>query len=445
MYMKNRTKWGTGLAVAACLVLTGCSSTAVTPTPATPEPGATATPTPVPEPVHLKMAAWLLDSTPEFKTLTDAFHEANPYITIDLVEYKAGNDYDTQMIADLAAGSAPDLYILKNLRNFFTYQDGGQLMDVSDVAAEYGGNTKGLSNYQVDGKTYAIPYRQDSWYLFYDKDMFDKAGVAYPDGKWTWDDYAAAADKLQKAIGGGDVYGAYMHRWQSCVQGFANAQAPGADILSGNFDYMKPYYDRVLAMQDSGAQVSFNTSSTNSLTYQSQFGKQKAAMLIMGSWYVAAYLAQVGTGDADKFSWGIAPVPQLDSSTFDNPVTFGDPTAIGINPAIDSKKTDAAKKFLAFIAGQEAAIALAGIGITPAYFDDAVTSTYFALEGVPKDALSQFTFGTHDTKPENPVSSKTAKVQGILGDMHTAIMSESTSVDDAIAEAESRFANEVTD
>jgi multiple sugar transport system substrate-binding protein len=73
-----------------------------------------------------------------------------------------------------------------------------------------------------------------------------------------------------------------------------------------------------------------------------------------------------------------------------------------------------------------------------------VTSTYFALQGVPKDALSQFTFGTHDTKPENPVSSKTAKVQGILGDMHTAIMSESTSVDDAIAEAESRFANEVS-
>ncbi len=440
--MKHRTKWGIGLAAVASLVLAGCSSTAATPEP-TPPPGETAAPTATPAPVTLKMAAWLLDSTPEFKTLTDAFHAENPWITIDLVEYKAGNDYDTQMIADLAAGSAPDLYILKNLRNFFTYQDGGQLLDVSDVAAEYGANSKGLSNYQVGGKTYAIPYRQDSWYLYYNKDMFDKAGVAYPDGKWTWDDYVAAADKVTKAVGGGDVYGAYTHRWQSCVQGFANAQSPGADILSGDFGYMKPYYDNVLAMQNAKSMVSFSTSSTNSLTYQSQFGKQKAAMLIMGSWYVAAYLAQVGTGDADKFSWGIAPVPQRDSSTVGNPVTFGDPTAIGINPAIDSSKKDAAKMFLAFIAGQDAAVALAGIGITPAYFDDAVTAAYFALDGVPSDDLSKFAFGTHDTKPENPVSANTAKIQAILGDMHTAIMSGSSSVDDAIAEAESRVDNEV--
>ena len=49
-------------------------------------------------------------------------------------EYDAAN-YDTQMIADLAAGSAPDIYVQKNLKNFYTYQNGKQLLDVSDVAA----------------------------------------------------------------------------------------------------------------------------------------------------------------------------------------------------------------------------------------------------------------------------------------------------------------------
>jgi multiple sugar transport system substrate-binding protein len=441
--MKHRTKWGIGLAVAACMALAACSSSSPTATPAptpTLAPSETAAPTPTPAPVTLTMAGWSLSQTPEFQTLADAFHAANPYVTINVIEYKAGNDYDTQMIADLAAGSAPDLYILKNLKNFFTYEDGGQLMDVSDIAAGLDNHTSGLSFYQVDGKAYAVPYRQDSWFLFYDKDMFDKAGVTYPDGKWTWDDYAAAADKLTKALGGGDVHGAYQHGWQSTVQGFANAQVPGADILSGNFDYMKPYYDRAIQMQDAGDQVSYNTLSTNKLTYQAQWGKQKTAMLIMGSWNISSYLANVKNGDATAFKWGIAPVPQLDSSTFSEPVTFGDPTAIGINPAIDASKVDAAKRFLAFIGGEDAAVALAKLGLVPAYSSDAVTA---AFVGLPTDDLSKFTFGTHKTMPENPVSAKTAKVQGILGDMHTAIMSESSSVDAAISAAKDRFKAEV--
>jgi multiple sugar transport system substrate-binding protein len=304
--MKHSKKWGIGLAVAASLALVGCSSSSPTATPAAPTPtlapNVTPAPTPTPAPVTLTMAGWTLNSTPEFQTLADSFHAAYPWVTIKVIEYKAGNDYDTQMIADLAAGSAPDIYILKNLKNFFTYQDGGQLMDVSDVAASLDNHTGGLSFYQIGGKTWAIPYRQDSWFLFYDKDMFDKAGVAYPDGKWTWDDYAAAADKLQKGLSGSDVYAAYQHRWQSCVQGFANAQVPGADILSGNFAYMKSYYDRVIKMQDAGDQVNFNTSSTASLTYQAQWGKQKAAMLIMGSWNIASYLALVKSGDSVQFN-----------------------------------------------------------------------------------------------------------------------------------------------
>ena len=136
-------------------------------------------------------------------------------------------------------------------------------------------------------------------------------------------------------------------------------------------------------------------------------------------------------------------MPQTSSATFSNPVTFGDPTAIGINPAIDPAKVDAAKKFLAFVSSEGGATALAKIGITPAYFNDAVTAAYFAGDGVPTDDLSKFTFSTHDTKPENPVSANTAAIQSILGDMHSAIMSESSSVDDAIKAAEDRAKNEV--
>jgi multiple sugar transport system substrate-binding protein len=166
----------------------------------------------------------------------------------------------------------------------------------------------------------------------------------------------------------------------------------------------------------------------------------------MGTWFVATLIAQQGTGDADDFEWGIAPIPQVDDSTagLDNtPVTFGDPTGLGINAAIDESKVQAAKDFLAFAAGEKGAEILAGIGITPALLSDSVVETYFAVDGAPTDDLSKFAYSTHEVHPENPTSSKTAAIQGILNDMHTAIMSGSTPVADAITQAQDRVANEV--
>lgn len=420
------------IATAVTLVLAGCGGEDETT-----DPNA---------PVKITMAGWSLSTTPEFKTLADGFHAVNPNVTVELKEYDAAN-YDTQMTADLAAGTAPEVYVLKNLKNFYTYQSGGQLLDVSDSVASLG-SLPGLSAYQVDGKTYAVPYRQDSWVLYYNKDLFDKAKVAAPDGSWTWDDYATAAKGLTTGLkaAGTTATGAYQHTWQSTVQGFALAQTPNADLLNGDFSYLKPYYQRVLDLQTAGAQPTFGTATTNKLTYQAQFGKQQSAMMVMGTWYVATLLSQRKSGDADTFNWGIAPIPQFDKSTTGTsatPVTFGDPTGLGINPKTSKAKLDAAKKFLAYAAGEDAAKALAGIGITPASASDAVTAALFALDGVPGDDLSKFAFAKHTTKPENPVSKYTAGLQNILGELHSAVMSGSKGVDDAITEAQTRAKNEV--
>src|SRR3954452_1142347 len=112
-----------GVAVAASMALTGCGKDDTTS-----DPNA---------PITLTLAGWSLSTTPEFKTLADGFHAANPKVTVQLKEYDASN-YDTQMIADLAAKKAPDVYVLKNLKNFYTYQNGKQLLDVSEVAGQLG-------------------------------------------------------------------------------------------------------------------------------------------------------------------------------------------------------------------------------------------------------------------------------------------------------------------
>jgi multiple sugar transport system substrate-binding protein len=397
-------------------------------------------------PVTLTLAGWSLSTTPEFKTLADGFRSTHPDVTVELKEYDATN-YDTQMIADLAAGKAPDIYVQKNLKNFFTYQNGKQLLDVSDVAQQLGDKAGGLANYQVDGKTYAIPYRQDSWVLFYNKALFAKAGVKAPDGTWTWDDYAATAKELTTKLkaAGSKALGDYQHTWQSTLQGFALAQSPGAKLDSGDFSYLKPYYTRALDLQNAGAQVKFGDATTNTLTYQAQFGKQSAAMMPMGTWYIATLLKQQAAGEADKFEWGLAPAPQQTGATAGpaaTPVTFGDPTGLGIYPKIKKNEVEAAKQFLAYAAGADGAKALAGIGITPAD-TDTVKDSFFQLAGVPTDELSKFTFARHDTKPENPVSKYTTPLQNILNDLHTAVLSGSKDIDSAIAEAQDRAKNEV--
>lgn len=392
---------------------------------------------------ELTLAGWSLNTTPEFQTLADGFNATNPEYTVTVSEYQAGNDYDTQMITDLAAGTAPDLYIMKNLVNFYTYAAGEQLVDVSDVAGTL--DNESVSAYELDGATYAIPYRQDAWFLYYNIDLFEQAGVEVPDGSWTWEDYAAAATELSEKLEG-DTKGAYTHSWQSVIQGFANAQSEGADVLSGEYDHLKPYYERALQMQADGAMEAYGTVTTNSLSYQSQFGTQKAAMLPMGSWYIATLVAQQASGEAEDFAWGIAPAPQFDESTAgtDNtPVTFGDPTGIGINPAIEDEKLDTAKAFLSYVASEEGAKALAGIGITPSVMSPEVTDLFFELDGIAEDELSRWTFENRTVMPENSVSQHTAEINTLLGELHSAVLSDSEGIDAAIENAENRAKNEI--
>jgi multiple sugar transport system substrate-binding protein len=427
-----------GIAAAVTLALSGCGSDADTPVA---EPFPTG-------PITITMSGWSLSTTPEFKTLADGFHALHSNVTVELKEYDPAQ-YDTLLTADLSAGNGPDIVTQKNFKMYYSYVDGGALLDVSDVAAKLPDTTNGKASYAVDGKSYGVPYRQDSWVLYYNKDLFDQAKVAYPDGSWTWDDYAQAAKDLTTGLkaAGSSAVGTYQHSWQSTVQGFALAQSSGADLVSGEYEYLKPYYTRVIGLQDAGAQPNYGTVTTAKLTYQGQFGKQSAAMLPMGTWYVATLLAQQKSGDADAFTWGIAPAPQFDSSTAGpgkTPVTFGDPTGLALNASItDGAKLTAAKAFLEYAAGPEGAKALAGIGITPADSSDAVVQSYFSLPGVPTDDLSKFAWSRHTTKPENPVSEYTAGLQNILNALHSSVLSGSVAIDAAIADAEGQAKNTV--
>ena len=421
---KGKLLAATAVVAVLAMAMAGCSSTS---SPTTPAGTTSAT-----GPVTLTMSGWSLSTTPEFQTLVNGFKTKQPNVTITIKEYDP-NTYEQLLLTDMTAKKAPDIITIKQAKYTYQWATAGQLMDITDLVSALPSSVSGAGSYAVNGKNYGMPYRQDSWLLFYNKDLFTKAGVTPPNGQWTWTDYVNASKQVTTALkaAGVNAKGDYQHSWQSTTQGFANAQGgeldnPSGKFFSGDYSYMLPYYQRSLDLQSSGAQETRGNITTNKLTYQAQFGKQSAAMMLMGSWYIATLTTQQASGDADQFTWGIAPAPQVDSSTVSMPVTFGDPTGMGINANIDPAKAQAAKDFLNYVSSQDAALALAGIGITPAMSSDAVTQAVFAAKGMPTDDLSKTAFQTHKTMPENPSGADTMNIQTVLGNADTAIMTGST-------------------
>ena len=135
----------------------------------------------------------------------EAFHEEYPNITVE-IETIAMDDYFTQMQTRVAGGTAPDCYEL-NIENFASYANKGVLAEITDVDLSSLDETA-LSAFNVDGKQYGLPGNFSNVVLVYNKDLFDQAGIDYPNEDWTQDDVQAAAEAIRAL--GDDIYGYYQ-------------------------------------------------------------------------------------------------------------------------------------------------------------------------------------------------------------------------------------------
>ena len=124
----------------------------------------------------------------------EEFHKEYPNITVK-IETIGYDDYFTQMQTRVAGGTAPDCYEL-NIENFAAYANKGLLAEIKgvDVSAI---NKTALNAFNVKGTQYGLPESFSNVVLIYNKDLFDKAGVAYPTSDWTQDDLQVAAEKIR--------------------------------------------------------------------------------------------------------------------------------------------------------------------------------------------------------------------------------------------------------
>lgn len=155
--------------------------------------------------VTISYACWDSNQADKLRVVVDEFEEANPGIKID-IQVNGWNDYWTALEAAGTGGSLPDTFWMHS-NNIYYYASNDQLLDLTDYIAQSADidlskYPQGLNEiYSLNGKQYAIPKDYDTIALWYNKTLFDEAGISYPDETWTWDILKETAEKLTKPDG----------------------------------------------------------------------------------------------------------------------------------------------------------------------------------------------------------------------------------------------------
>lgn len=426
--------------VLAVSLLAGCggSSTSSAASSAAPAPaGSSAASTPAssqaaPEaaPVTLKWALWDIDATAYYKPLIEAYTAKNPNVTIEMVDL-GSTDYQTVLATQLSGGADDlDIITVKDIPGYSNLVNLGMLEPLNSLSTTdpsmYGGTIEQIT---VDGNYYAVPFRSDFWVVFYNKDLFDAAKVEYPTNDMTLDEYDALARKLTSGSGAEKVYGAHYHTWRSAVQLFGILDGKNT-IVDGTYDFLKPYYERILAEQKDSICMDYGTLKTSSTHYSGVFYNNQVAMMNMGSWFIATQIEKVKAGESLSKNWGIVKYPHPDG--VEAGTTLGTITSLAINAKSKNKET--AASFINFVCGEEGQQVVAGTGTIPAIKNDTTMSAIATKEGFPTDENSKEALNVVKTYLEMPLHAKSADIEVVLNNAHDNIMTENATIDEGIQE-----------
>ncbi|MGV3614742.1 MAG: extracellular solute-binding protein [Fimbriimonas sp.] len=293
----------------------------------------------VAEPIQLRFVCWDGDaSMPAIRQAAEAFERAHPNIKVKVESVTV--NYQEKLLAQFAAGVAPDVAMM-DPGNFQKYSLRKAMLPLNGFIKEtnydIGAYYKNIVDaHSLDGQLYVLPRDiAPISIVYYNKRLFDEAGVPYPDGSWTWayeerpelkeKDFLWVLKKLTKQKDGRNVQWAYAPGWQDLLwQMFAlSSGARWAD------DYQIP---TKLKFDDPGVMraIQFTadltlkkkwiptpTEITSVLQSNSRqiFTQQKVAMYQSGIWDVPELRRELVKGKPNYFEWDIAIAPAYKDGT----------------------------------------------------------------------------------------------------------------------------------
>jgi multiple sugar transport system substrate-binding protein len=288
-------------AVVSALALAGCSSGTTTTTPSASDCK------PADGPVKLTFVTWV----PGMDKVVDLWNKANPDIQVEFQTGPSGNAGTYQnFFNQIKAGNAPDLgQVEYDALPNFRVQDGleniaacGDTLAAKDKFVDW---TWSQVTFGEDKSVYAIPQDSGPIAMYYRKDLFEKAGIPVPT---TWDEYAAAAEKI-KALGSyitnfpkTDVNWFAGMVWQNGGQWFENDGTNWkVDLTSEKSKQVADYWQGLLDKKEVSTLASFSDE------WNASFNTGKQWTWISAVW--GAGTIKSGAPDTSG-KWAVALMPQ---------------------------------------------------------------------------------------------------------------------------------------
>ena len=270
---------------------------------------------PADEVIQLVYQDWRTDWFPGMAQaqLTE-FHASHPNIRVFYTPDP--EDVPGEMPAMFQAGSAAD--VISGCCDFFpAWGQAGYLLDLrpyverdlpAEVIAEWD-EAQYNAFFTSDGRQFALPKYHGALAVYYNKDLFDAAGVPYPDADWRYDDYLSAMTALTGGgVDGSAVYGSTLDPIYDRVQIHVNAFGGRYVNPDDPTDCVLDEPPAVAALewlrarfQDDGVMAS--PLALNKLETRRAFWEGRVAMVEDGSWALKDILANA------PFRVGVAPFP----------------------------------------------------------------------------------------------------------------------------------------
>ncbi len=328
---RGKSAWIAGVAVLSMISLAACSSDG--------DGGSDGS--------TLSMVVWGGDvDKAAYQERIDLFEASQDEIKIKL-QLIPGDKYEQKVQTMIAGGDGPD--IMQVAEGVNVYSSKNQIIPLDELIADAGLDLEERfgpvgSLYSYEDSVYAIPDRSGAMIVYYNKDLFDAAGVEYPTAEWTTEDAQAAMEKLtipgqQWGFGGA---GWWPQWWSFAYQN-------GGAIIDDEGRPAANSPEVVDALQWANDLVHVHKVVPSTSDYADMgpdmggdpaFAAQKVAMNTTGFWAINTLL------EAD-FNWDIAPMWHDEEQAV---AAFGSGLAI----SRDSKKSEQAFQAIDFLTDAEA-------------------------------------------------------------------------------------------
>lgn len=386
------------------------------------------------EAVTLTWAVWDETTTQYWGDIKAAYEASHPNVTIDMVDL-GSTDYGTVLATELSGdGTDFDVVTIKDVPGYATLVQKNAIIPLDDYIAadgvdlaKYAGATDQVL---VDGKLYELPFRNDFWVIYYNKDLFDAKGLDYPTNDMTFEEYDALARAVTDTTFGSQVYGAHYHTWRSTVQLFGILDGKHS-ILDGNYDFCKPYYQMVLNQEADGVCRKYTDLTTEGLHYAAAFSGGDIAMMNQGSWFISSMVNNLASGEYDADlcgNWGFVKYPH--EPGVEPGSTLGTITGLSITSATDIP--DESWEFVKWVSGEEGAAVMASSGNFPAIMTDEAMNLITSMDGFPTDAESREALNVSNLYLEVPYAENVSEINSVLDSYHASIMTGEMSIDEGI-------------